>query len=68
MRIGLLLILFVFMIISAYPQDKMLIGQLSDRIVERENFDKNGKFLNKQTFKAGKLEESDGYYEIKVVT
>ncbi len=56
------------MIISAYPQDKMLIGQLSDRLVVRENFDKNGKFLNKQSFKAGKLKESDGYYEIVIMT
>ena len=56
------------MIFSAYPQDKMLIGQLSDRLVVRENFDKNGDFLNKQTFKAGKLKEVDGYYEIVVTT
>ncbi|MBO6829401.1 hypothetical protein [Allomuricauda sp. ARW1Y1] len=56
------------MIFSAYPQDKMLIGQLSDRLVVRENFDKNGDFLNKQTFKAGKLKEANGYYEIEVVT
>lgn len=56
------------MIFSAYPQDEMLIGQLSDRWVVRENFDKNGDFLNKQTFKAGKLKEANGYYEIEVVT
>ena len=68
MKIGLHLILFVFMTISAYAQDKMLIGQLSDRLVVRENFDKNGDFLNKQTFNAGKLKESEGYYEIEVVT
>jgi len=46
----------------------MLIGQLSDRLVVRENFDENGDFLNKQTFNGGKLKESDGYYEIEVVT
>lgn len=51
MKIGLHLILYVFMIVSAYPQDKMLIGQLSDRLVVRENFDENGKFLNKQALK-----------------
>ncbi len=56
------------MIFSAYPQDKMLIGQLSDRLVVRENFDKNGDFLNKQTFKAGKLKEANGYYEIVITT
>ncbi|WP_339141114.1 hypothetical protein [Croceitalea sp. MTPC5] len=55
------------MIFSAYPQDKMLIGQLSDRWVVRENFNKNGDFLNKQTFIAGKLKEVDGYYEVEVV-
>ena len=68
MKKGLHLLVFVFMIISAYPQDEMLIGQFSDRLVVRENFDKNGGFLNKQTFKAGKLKEADGYYEIEVVT
>ena len=56
------------MIISAYPQDKMSIGQLSDILVVRENFNNKGDFLNKQTFKAGELKESDGYYEIEVVT
>ena len=68
MKIGLHLILFVLMIISAYAQDKMLIGQLSDRLVVWENFDNNGNFMNKQTFKAGKIIESDDYYEIQVVT
>ena len=56
------------MINSAHAQDEMLIGQLSDRLVVRENFDKNGDFLNKQTFNAGKLKEFEGYYEIEVVT
>ncbi len=59
---------FLFMSLSVFPQDEMLIGQLSDRLVVRENFDKNGDFLNKQTFNAGKLKKSDGYYEIEVVT
>tara|TARA_R110002050_G_scaffold62488_2_gene137282 strand:- start:7016 stop:7666 length:651 start_codon:yes stop_codon:yes gene_type:complete len=68
MKIGLHLIVYVFMIFSAYPQDKMLIGQLSDRLVVRENFNNNGDFLNKQTFKAGRLKEANGYYEIEVVT
>jgi hypothetical protein len=56
------------MSLSVFAQDEMLIGQLSNRLVVRENFDKNGDFLNKQTFKAGKLKESNGYYEIEVVT
>ena len=59
---------FLLMSLSVFPQDEMLIGQLSDRLVVRENFDKNGDFLNKQTFNAGKLKRSDGYYEIEVVT
>jgi hypothetical protein len=56
------------MIFSAYPQDEMLIGQISDRQVVRENFDNNSKLLNKQIFKVGKLKEVDGNYEIEVVT
>lgn len=68
MKLGMHLVLFVIMIISTYAQDKMLIGQLSDRLVVRENFDNNGDFLNKQTFKGGKIKEANGYYEIEVVT
>ncbi|MFD2789929.1 hypothetical protein ACFS1K_09155 [Arenibacter antarcticus] len=49
-------------------QTEMLIGQLSNRLVVRENFDEDGNFLNRQAFKAGKIKESDGYYEIVVVT
>ncbi len=59
---------FLFMSLSVFAQDEMLIGQLSNRLVVRENFDKNGDFLNKQTFKSGELKESNGYYEIEVVT
>ena len=49
-------------------QSEMLIGQISGRLVIRENFDEKGAFLNKQTFEAGKTIEKNGYYEIKVVT
>ena len=56
------------MISSAFAQDEMLIGQLSDRLVVRENFDNNGDFLNTQIFKVGKIKEADEYYEIEVVT
>ena len=49
-------------------QTEMLIGQISGRLVIRENFDEKGAFLNKQTFEAGKTIEKNGYYEIKVVT
>jgi hypothetical protein len=46
----------------------MLIEQISGRVVVRENFDKEGAFLNKQTFEAGDAIKKDKYYEIKVVT
>ncbi|WP_339652678.1 hypothetical protein [uncultured Maribacter sp.] len=49
-------------------QTEMLIGQVSDRLVVRENFDEEGTFLNKQTFKSGKVIDKDGYYEIDVIT
>ena len=52
----------------AQAQEEMLIGQLVDRLVVRENYNENGVFLNKQTFQAGELKESKGYYEIEVVT
>ena len=49
-------------------QSEMLIGQISGRVVVRENFDKEGAFLNKQTFEAGETINKNEYYEIKVVT
>ncbi|WP_261376866.1 hypothetical protein [Gillisia sp. Hel_I_86] len=49
-------------------QTEMLIGQISGRVVIRENYDEKGAFLNKQTFKAGETIKKNGYYEIKVVT
>jgi hypothetical protein len=49
-------------------QTDMLIGQISGRVVVRENFDDEGSFLNKQTFEAGKIIEKNGYYEIEVIT
>lgn len=49
-------------------QNEMLIGQISGRVVIRENFDENGSFLNKQTFKASETIKKNGYYEIEVVT
>jgi hypothetical protein len=63
-----LLLLLVLNSTNLKAQNEMLIGQLSDRVVIRENFDKNGTFLNKQTFKAGETLKKNGYYEIKVVT
>jgi len=49
-------------------QTEMLIGQISGRFVVRENFDKEGAFLNKQTFEAEETINKNGYYEIEVVT
>ncbi|SHF41857.1 hypothetical protein SAMN05444483_10134 [Salegentibacter echinorum] len=49
-------------------QNEMLIGQISGRDVVRKNFDKEGDFLNKQTFSSGKIIDKNGVYEIKVVT
>jgi len=61
-----ILLLLGFSNINA--QTEMLIGQISDRLVIRENFDEKGVFLNKQTFKAEKIIEKDGYYKIEVIT
>ena len=62
-------ILFLILFnLYVYGQTEMLIGQISDRTVARENFDEDGVFLNKQTFKAGKIIEDDGYYQIEVIT
>ena len=49
-------------------QTEMLIGQISGRVIVRENFDEKGSFLNKQTFKASETIKKNGYYEIEVVT
>jgi len=60
--------IILFSSLSSLSQSEMLIGQISDRFVVRENFDKEGDFLNKQTFEAGETIKKNGYYEIKVVT
>jgi len=49
-------------------QNEMLIRQLSERTVVRENFDINGKLINNQTFEIGNVTETEKYYEIEVVT
>lgn len=66
-RQGIILIFILFSIV-ANGQTEMLIEQISGRFVVRENFDKNGSFLNKQTFKAEKVIKKNGYYEISVTT
>lgn len=62
------ILFFVLSIISMNAQTEMLIEQISGRTIERENFDKDGDFLNKQIFDAGKEKEKNGYYEIEVIT
>lgn len=63
-----LLFYFILGCTSIIAQTEMLIGQISGRVVIRENFDENGSFLNKQTFKASETIKKNGYYEIEVVT
>jgi len=62
------IVLITLFSITMTGQTEMLIGQISGRVVIRENFDENGSFLNKQTFEAGETIKENGYYEIKVVT
>jgi len=59
---------FILGFTSIMAQNEMLIGQIADRFVVRENFDKGGVFLNKQTFEAGNVIAENGYYEIEVIT
>ena len=62
------MIVFLFFNIIAYAQSGMFIGQLSDRLVTRENFDKKGSLINKQSFQVGEIKESGGEYEVEVLT
>ncbi len=62
------ILLFILFSITMNGQTEMLIGQISDRFVIRENFDEEGVFLNKQTFEAGKTIGKNGYFEIEVIT
>ena len=59
------IVLITLFSITMTGQTEMLIGQISGRLVIRENFDEKGAFLNKQTFEAGKTIEKNGYYKIK---
>ncbi|RMA56779.1 hypothetical protein [Ulvibacter antarcticus] len=54
--------------ITMNGQTEMLIGQISGRVIVRENFDEEGAFLNKQTFEADEAIKKNGYYEIGVIT
>ena len=62
------IVLITLLSITMTGQTEMLIGQISGRVVVRENFDEEGSFLNKQTFEAGETIKKNGYYEIEVVT
>ncbi|OBX23429.1 hypothetical protein ES675_06630 [Bizionia algoritergicola] len=68
MMTQVLLFYFILGCTSIIAQTEMLIGQISDRVVIRENFDEEGAFLNKQTFDAGEIIEKNGYFEIEVIT
>lgn len=63
-----LLLCFILGCTSIKAQKEMFIGQISGRVVVRENFDKEGTFLNKQTFESEKVIDKNGYYEIEVIT
>jgi hypothetical protein len=60
--------LFFFNFSGIIAQNDMLIGQLANKLVIRENFDKNDNLLNHQTFRAGKVTKTKGHYELEVVT
>lgn len=60
------LLLFIPSILIS--QNEMLIRQLSERMIVRENYDKNGKLINNQTFQIGNVTETEKYYEIEVDT
>lgn len=62
------LIIFLLQFLIVKAQNTMLIEQLSNRLVTRQNFDKNNLLLNKQVFKVGQIEKLNNNYEIKVLT
>ena len=68
MRIQGFTLIFILFSITVNGQTEMLIGQISGRVIIRENFNKKGTVLNKQTFVAGETVETKEYYEIEVVT
>lgn len=63
-----ILFLFLLNFLGVNAQHEMLIEQLSDKKVIRENFDEKEVLLNIQSFEAGKIVEKKGFYEIEVVT
>ena len=68
MKKRVFIVLLTVFSITMTGQTEMLIGQISGRVVVRENFDEDGDFLNQQTFEASETIKKNEYYEIKVVT
>ena len=68
MKKRVFIVLLTLFSITMTGQTEMLIGQISGRVVVRENFDEDGNFLNQQTFDAGETIKKNEYYEVKVVT
>jgi len=68
MRIQGFILIFILFSITMRGQTEMLIGQISGRVIVRENFNEEGVFLNKQTFESGIVIDKNGYYEIEVIT
>ena len=59
MKKRVFIVLLTLFSITMTGQTEMLIGQISGRVVVRENFDEDGDFLNKQTFEAGKTKRKN---------
>ena len=68
MKKRVFIVLLTLFSITMTGQTEMLIGQISGRVVVRENFDEDGDFLNQQTFEASETIKKNEYYEVKVVT
>ncbi len=69
MRILLLIqLIFLFAISTVICQNNMLKDQLSNKFIIRKNFDEDGSFIDKQTFKIGKITSKNGTFELNVVT
>ncbi len=49
-------------------QNNMLIEQLSNKLVVRENYNADKTLISKQTFRVGDIKEVDSYYEVEVIT
>tara|TARA_R110000868_G_scaffold83058_5_gene234712 strand:+ start:14384 stop:15091 length:708 start_codon:yes stop_codon:yes gene_type:complete len=63
-----LLLFLVLSSTSLKAQNEMFIRQLSERLITRYNFDKNGSLINSQIFQIGKVKTTEKYYEVEVIT